>query len=359
MAGYLIRIAVCFAVVALHGWSARPADAQSVSAPGDFFAQEWRLNPAVSHIYMQSVKKNSLFETHKFTAIDGSINPDGKAQVDIDLASIATGVDLRDVRMRFLFFETFKFPKATITANLDRAALEGLLTKIRLPYTLKFTLKLHGVEKEMQTPVVLTRIVDNAVSVSTVKPVIVKAADFGLEGGIKKLSEAVGDILIAPASSITFDLVFQGVNDKPDLKAVNIRAAEKRAEQQAASLQLTECKTRLDVISKTRAIYFASASAKLDAKSAPLLDSVAGITQRCPSIRLEVAGHTDSAGRKSFNQALSEKRAKSVATYLAGKGVAGDRIKTVGYGDTRPVTANNSAENRAKNRRIEFRIQLQ
>ena len=134
------------------------------SAPADFFSQGWRLNPRLSHIYMQSVKKNLIFETHKFAVMEGKISKDGKASIIIELASLQTGVDLRDVRMRFLLFETFKFPNAEVTATLDKAALQDLLIKNRLATTLRFILKLHGVEKEIEAPVVITRIIDNAVS---------------------------------------------------------------------------------------------------------------------------------------------------------------------------------------------------
>lgn len=305
---------------------------------------------------MQSVKKNALFETHKFTVVEGTIGQDGAALVKIELDSINTGVDLRDVRMRFLLFETFKFPFAEISAKLDKADLQSLLTTTRMPLDLTFKINLHGIEKNIKTRVMVTRIVDNAVSVATIKPIIVKAADFGLAQGITKLTEAVGGILIAPAASITFDLVFEGANYKPELKVANAKAAELRAQQKGKSITAVACKTRLDVISKTRAIYFGVSSAALEQESEPLLDSVAQIFSRCPSASAEVSGHTDSDGWATFNQDLSEQRAQSVAGYLFRKGIAEDRIKTIGYGDKRPVATNDTSVNKAKNRRIEFRI---
>jgi OmpA-OmpF porin, OOP family len=105
------------------------------------------------------------------------------------------------------------------------------------------------------------------------------------------------------------------------------------------------------VITETNAIYFKTGSAELDKDSEPLLDTGADIAKRCPSVKFEVDGHTDSIGPKSFNQTLSEQRAKSVVDYLAVKGVSAARIHAVGYGDTRPVVPNTSEANRAKNRR--------
>jgi len=354
--GYIRTVASALALVA-SCFLVQPQAARAQSAPGDFFSQNWRLNPTVSHLYMQSVKKNKIFETHNFKAMEGTISADGAASIKIDLASLSTGVDLRDVRMRFLLFEVFKFPHAEITATLDPATLQDLLVKTRLDYTLKFKLNLHGLEKELEAPVVVTRIVDNAVSVSTVKPIIINAKDFDMVAGVKKLSEAVGDILIAPASSISFDLVFEGENYNPNLEAERVAAAKQQMQKKSAAITSEECKTRLDVISKTRAIYFRSASSSLDAKSEPLLNSVADITMRCPAVSIVVAGHTDSTGNSAANQTLSEKRAASVSGYLIKKGVESGRIRTVGYGDTQPVAGNDTAENKAKNRRIEFQVE--
>ena len=110
------------------------------------------------------------------------------------------------------------------------------------------------------------------------------------------------------------------------------------------------------MISTAGAIYFKTGSAELDAASDPLLDSVADIANRCPSVKVEVGGHTDSTGSASANQTLSEARAKAVVDYLAAHGVAQSRITSTGYGGTKPVASNANEEGRAKNRRIEFRV---
>jgi OOP family OmpA-OmpF porin len=70
---------------------------------------------------------------------------------------------------------------------------------------------------------------------------------------------------------------------------------------------------------------------------------------------LEVSGHTDSTGKKAHNQKLSERRAATVKTWLVKHGVAAERIKTAGFGDTKPVASNKTKAGRAKNRRVEVR----
>jgi len=103
-------------------------------------------------------------------------------------------------------------------------------------------------------------------------------------------------------------------------------------------------------------IYFASGSANLKPESFPILDSVAILLRDNPSARMQIAGHTDSDGGESANQTLSQNRAQSVYQYLVSKGIAGNRLTTIGHGETNPVVPNNSAANKARNRRIEFTV---
>lgn len=103
-------------------------------------------------------------------------------------------------------------------------------------------------------------------------------------------------------------------------------------------------------------IYFASGSANIKPESYSILDSVAILLRDNPTARIQIAGHTDSDGGESSNQTLSENRAKSVHQYLVSKGIAGNRLTTIGYGEANPVVPNNSAANKARNRRIEFTV---
>jgi OOP family OmpA-OmpF porin len=67
-----------------------------------------------------------------------------------------------------------------------------------------------------------------------------------------------------------------------------------------------------------------------------------------------LAGHTDTTGVGIYNQGLSERRAESVYQYFVGKGIDPEKIKTVGYGESRPLTSNSTKEGRRRNRRVEF-----
>ena len=116
------------------------------------------------------------------------------------------------------------------------------------------------------------------------------------------------------------------------------------------------CVGRFEILSRTGNIYFNTGSARLDAKSMPLLDKLHDVVDRCPELDIEIGGHTDSDGSDVANQRLSERRAASVAEYLQSKGIPPARMKVVGHGEAQPLVANTSGENKARNRRIEFSV---
>ncbi len=72
----------------------------------------------------------------------------------------------------------------------------------------------------------------------------------------------------------------------------------------------------------------------------------------------KVIGHTDSRGKDNYNLELSKKRASAVRDYLVSKGINGDRITVIGMGERQPIADNQSAEGRAKNRRVEIQVKV-
>ena len=116
---------------------------------------------------------------------------------------------------------------------------------------------------------------------------------------------------------------------------------------------LQACERSLASLLAGEQIEFANASATISAKSASLLDQLAKEARACPgNIRIE--GHTDSVGRANYNLRLSDDRAAAVRAALIERGVPADRLQSEGFGATRPLADNHTAEGRAKNRRIEF-----
>lgn len=103
-------------------------------------------------------------------------------------------------------------------------------------------------------------------------------------------------------------------------------------------------------------VLFATGSTALITKGKTELNKFVDFLKENADIKITVAGHTDNTGSASLNQKLSEKRAASVKAYMVGKGIAADRITSVGYGQDKPLADNNTAEGRKANRRVEFTI---
>lgn len=112
----------------------------------------------------------------------------------------------------------------------------------------------------------------------------------------------------------------------------------------------------LDDTLARRIIEFDSGKATLTASGQSILDEMAAALQKVRGKKVEVIGHTDNVGQRESNLALSQSRAEAVRTYLAGKGVSQDMVMVSGQGPDRPVAENSTAEGRARNRRIEFRV---
>jgi OOP family OmpA-OmpF porin len=101
-------------------------------------------------------------------------------------------------------------------------------------------------------------------------------------------------------------------------------------------------------------VNFDNNNATLTPESFATLDQAAATLKEWGDVRVEVAGHSDSVGKDSYNLALSQRRAESVRQYLIKKGVPADRLLARGYGETRPVADNATEEGRLKNRRVEL-----
>lgn len=107
----------------------------------------------------------------------------------------------------------------------------------------------------------------------------------------------------------------------------------------------------------TKKIHFEFDKAVIRPISFRILDAVVDIMKQNPDIRkVRVEGHTDSKGSDAYNIKLSQRRSNAVRDYLIAHGVEADRLVAVGYGETRPVADNGTAEGRARNRRVEFTI---
>lgn len=88
----------------------------------------------------------------------------------------------------------------------------------------------------------------------------------------------------------------------------------------------------------------------------PVLDNVFAVLKTNPTLKIQVQGNTDNIGSETYNQTLSENRARAIKSYLVQKGIEPERISPVGYGSTRQAASNKTAAGRALNRRTEFLV---
>ena len=129
------------------------------------------------------------------------------------------------------------------------------------------------------------------------------------------------------------------------------------ADEDARKRELARCRDEVSGAFPPGGVTFARARADLDRQSHAVLDRLAAAARKCPEIRFEVAGHADAEGTPARKQRLSERRARVVIDYLAGAGIEASRMMAVGYADAQPLASNDTVENRARNRRIELKVQ--
>ena len=131
--------------------------------------------------------------------------------------------------------------------------------------------------------------------------------------------------------------------------------AELRAQLEGTGVSVTRVGDNI-TLNMPGNITFATNSSDLNPAFFDVLGSVTLVLNKYNKTIVEVAGHTDSDGSTEYNQALSERRASSVASYLRSQGIINDRIITVGMGELRPVADNSSAAGKQANRRVELTL---
>ncbi len=137
-------------------------------------------------------------------------------------------------------------------------------------------------------------------------------------------------------------------------------AAGLRVDAEGCPIEVTEKETELLDTGTIRLqdVNFETGKADILPESYPALDVVGTVLRKWPELNIQVGGHTDSRGSASYNQTLSESRAKAVLEYLLQKfpELKPEQFTTVGFGESKPLAPNNNQLNMAKNRRVEFTV---
>lgn len=184
------------------------ACSQAPDAPAALTTSAWTVDGAASELSYVSIKAGDIAETNSFESLSGSVTAEGAAVIEIDLASVNTGIDIRDERMRDIFFVVADNPTATVTAQIDPASFEALSVGESTQTTLDGTLALKGVEAPFEAEVTVTRAGPDRVLAVSNAPVIVEARSFELTDGLAQLQELAGLPSITPVVPVTFSLTF-------------------------------------------------------------------------------------------------------------------------------------------------------
>ncbi|HEY0032441.1 MAG TPA: OmpA family protein, partial [Devosia sp.] len=140
--------------------------------------------------------------------------------------------------------------------------------------------------------------------------------------------------------------------------AVNAATVSKTPvdEKESISSGLAACQTQLAELSARNEILFRPGAAVIAPESGPALDELAADLAACPGAKVEVEGHTDADGDDQLNLALSVARAEAVIEALLARDVAAERLYALGYGETSPISNNDTPEGKRLNRRIVVKV---
>jgi polyisoprenoid-binding protein YceI len=205
----LAAAALALGLAACAGPEPAPTPTDAATAPAPVNEGTWTLDPAASRLAYVSIKAGEVAEANRFDTLSGSVAADGTASLDIDLASVNTGVEIRDERMREVFFQVAENPKASVTAKLDPARFAGLAVGQSLTRPLKASVTIKGVTSDVETEVLVTRTADGRVTVVPTAPVIISTDMFGLTDELGELRAIAQLPSITPAVPVSFILTFK------------------------------------------------------------------------------------------------------------------------------------------------------
>ena len=169
---------------------------------------DWYLDGESSRLSFVSTKNANVSEVQRFLVLHGKVDPEGLAQVEVELESINSGIPLRDERMRKELFQIDRFPDALITTKIDLRPINDLAPGAQLELLLPLTVDLHGKQHEYQAELLATRLDDRRFQVVTLEPLVINAEDFDLAPGLETLRKLAGLSAISLSVPVGAVLIF-------------------------------------------------------------------------------------------------------------------------------------------------------
>lgn len=175
-----------------------------VATPG--LAETWTLASEGSHLAYGTIKKDTVGEVNSFTGLSGYVSRDGKAEIQIDLSSVETNIDIRNKRMIEHVFRNAGM--ASLTAELDMAEVSSLNVGETTVVDAEATLSLAGTDVAFDAEMFVARLSETSVMVSTNDMVFISTEDAGVNAGVDKLMELAGLPSITRTVPVTARLIF-------------------------------------------------------------------------------------------------------------------------------------------------------
>lgn len=170
----------------------------------------FQLISELSDVSFTSIKSGSIAENHFFKQISGGINPQGKLDLEFDVASLETHIPIRNERMNQFLFESKVFPLIKVTANIKKQ-LGNIQEGIQSIKSVPITLDLHGHQHTLELDLMVVK--QNAqLIVYPKRAVNINAIDFALTSGIETLRKMAGLNHIVTTVPVYFNLVFYAVD---------------------------------------------------------------------------------------------------------------------------------------------------
>jgi polyisoprenoid-binding protein YceI len=175
-------------------------------------AKTWQVDNAQSSISFVTTKAGQagvggVGEIQSFKKFSGGLNAAGQISFDIELASVDTGVEIRDQRLRTMLWNVAASPKATFTAKLDTAAMNGIDATATRDMDIEGSLTMAGQTKPVAAKLRVARLGGGALMVTTRAPIVLNVNDFGLKAGVEAMREVMGLNFLASSAPVTFTLV--------------------------------------------------------------------------------------------------------------------------------------------------------
>lgn len=184
------------------------ASVLALAAPSLADDAAWTLVPEESTVAYGSIKKDTVGEVNHFTKLSGQVSADGKVEVDIDLASVETWIDIRNERMIKLVFGE-DATTASVSATVDMAGLQALPVGGATTSDVTGKLSFLGKSLDIETPLFIARLGEDKVLVTTAEMIMISTADLGVTGGIDELKEIAKLPSITRVAPVTLRFVFQ------------------------------------------------------------------------------------------------------------------------------------------------------